>query len=353
MDEQLRYKITADDSQAGKVLDNFAKKLEQTQPQAGGNIFRSIGDKAQEFGRNIPVDGVERLGAAFSATGPLAAGVLVFAALSAAAKQTIGIIDNLDEAAQGVGTTAVALSELRIGASEAGVDADQLTRALAALNIKAAEAASGNVEAAAAFKRFGVDVKDSAGNLKTTEALLGDLADATRKFGNDAQRTQALADVFGQKLGPRLAAYLAQGSEALRVNSGLTQDMVDAAVRAQREIDKTAASWERLKLAIGGAAATAINAFNDAVAGVRVYTADNQLKVVQARIASLKKEASQRQNPETLIAINEQLTEAVKLAGQLEGKQIDRFMSGVNAASKIDLAQSIGGKERPSYTPAK
>lgn len=360
-DQALRYKITADDSDARKVLAGFANKLEQTQKKASGsNLLKQAGAKVEEFGANIPVQGVEKLGAALSATGPIAAGILVFAGLAAAAKQTVGVIDDLDEAAQGVGTTAVALADLRIGAAQAGVDSEQLTRALGALNLKAAEAAAGNTEAGAAFKRLGVDVKDSAGNLKTTERLLGELADATKGFANDAKRAQALADVFGQKLGPRLAAYLAQGSEALRVNSGLTQEQVEAATKAQREIDKTAASWERLKLGIGGAAASAINAFAELprASGIDAEGYTKSLRTaIQVTRFEIEKLESQQRGPSLFERLfggspEEQLAKAraalQQLEAQLANLGTDRILAGraaILAAERGPDLPSIGGKE--------
>lgn len=284
-ERDLRYKIGADDSEARKVLDGFARKLEETNKKAGStDVTKSIGRGLSELSTALPVEGLSRFAAIFTAAGPFAVGAAVVGGLALAVKSLVGEIDDLDDAAQGLGTTAIALADLRIGAKQAGVDAGTLARALNGLNIKAAEAAAGNEQAGAAFARFGIDVRDAAGKIKPTEALLGELSDSVKQFANDADRAQGLADIFGAKLGPRLAAFLAEGSEGLRVASGLTQQMVDDAVKAQREIDKLAAAWDRLKFAVGGYLAQQINSLGAgrALDGATLLAPDAFIRDAQA-----------------------------------------------------------------------
>ena len=81
-------------------------------------------------------------------------------ALVANIRNTIAAIDDLDEAAQGLGVTAVALAEFRQAAQQAGVAPQKLDQALTNLNIKVADAISGNKEAAALFQALGIRIKE-------------------------------------------------------------------------------------------------------------------------------------------------------------------------------------------------
>lgn len=351
-EEKLRYKLTADDSQAGQVLDRFRGKLEK----AGGSDFlKGVGEKFESLSSEIPIEGVERFAGIFSATGPFAAGAVVIGALAAVTKNLVGEIDDLDIAAQGIGTTAVALSELRISAGQAGVNAEQLDKALAGLNIRAAEAASGNKEAAAGFARIGVSVRDAAGNLKPTEQLLGEISDKVRLFADDINKTSALADIFGQKLGPRLAAYLNQGSDGLRVASGLTQDMVEEATKAQKEIDKLGAAWARLKLSLGGRLAGLLNSSREID---EVADATRRLAQAQAELnarTSSGNEGFAKKADDFLTRLfggdpDEQVKRAKEAVTSLENvissASIGRFTSGraaINAAE--NLKASLPDKE--------
>lgn len=293
-------------------------------------VFKSVESQVNDLGKTF--DRVSGLAARFGSI------VLLGGAVTGIGK-LVTAIDDLDETAQGLGTTAVALSEMQIAAKAAGVGADDLAKALAALNSKAADAAGGNKEAAAVFKALSVSVKDANGALKPTEQLLAEVSDRIKIFADDGARGALVADLFGQKLGPRLVAYLNQGSAALRVSSGLTNESVESARRAAAEIDKLSASWDRFKNVVGGLSARGINAVIDAASGTEVNTASEQLARLDKRIADLRRQAEQRQNPEFLLAINQELAEANRLADRLRQAQTDRFLELRRQALQADLVK--------------
>lgn len=328
-----------DTARAEKRVRAFQKAVQDTGKQAaetGG--LEALVKKLRGLDDALPISAFGRLGAVLGAGGPIAGAAIVLGAVAIAAKTLIGALDDLDEAAQGVGTTAVALDELRLGAKFSGVEAEQLTKALAALNSKAADAASGNKGAAAAFNALGINVKNARGELKPTEQLLGEISDKIKDFRDDAAKGALLADLFGQKVGPRLAAFLNQGSDALRVNTGLTKEAVDEAVRAQREIDKSTQSWEKLKNTLALFAAQGLNAITDFFKGIDNVDSSVKLAKLTTQIAVLRRERDAiAQNP----LPNKQLRNTTQI-----DKQIADIQDQIKALHELDAAKEASDKNR-------
>lgn len=274
------------------------------------------------------------VGGVLGALGPLGGSLAGFASLGGAAlaiKQFVGGLDDLADTAEGVGVTAVALAELRSKAAEAGVDAAQLDNALGKLNNKVVDAASGNERAAAAFKSMGVAVRDANGNIRSTEQVLADVADKFATYANTAEKGALASELFGEKIGRKLVSYLSQGREGLRQYTGLTEDTIEQSAKLQKEIDKLANSWERLKNSVLGAAVPAINAL------LSVFDPDTtaqRIDYLKTLIAEL--ERLQRTSDAPKIAAYRD--ELAKLQRQLSQEGTDRFIAG-NRAARTELAR--------------
>jgi hypothetical protein len=226
-------------------------------------VVLSAQDRASEVLRRLSgtVDGMQRsfdsLGAPIARFQGLWAS-LVGGAVFAGVRSLVGAIDDLDEAAQGLGTTAVELSNLRAAAGEAGVGAEALDTALTRLNVNLSNAATGSKEQVALFKALGVSIRDSAGSVRPTIEVLRELADRFAELEEGPAKAALAIDVFG-KTGARLLPYLNEGGKGLQKFSGLTQDAVDANRKLQGELDRLTASVERYKNALAGGAAPELN----------------------------------------------------------------------------------------------
>jgi hypothetical protein len=184
---------------------------------------------------------------------PLALGI---AAAAAAIKTMVGALDDLDEAAQSVSVSASALADLRLGASQAGVGAEQLDKALVKLNLRLADAREGGAESQRIFAALGVNYRDTSVN---AEEALKALARGVSSWADGAEKVRFLEQVLGEKIGPKFIAFLNAGEEGLKRFSGVTPELVANAAKLQTEIDKLSVSWERLKNAVLGATLPAIN----------------------------------------------------------------------------------------------
>ncbi len=99
---------------------------------------------------------------------------------------------------------------------QAGVDSEQFTGAMEKLNRGLGEAAAGrNQQLAGLFRRLGISLRDSSGQVRSAADVLPQLAQAMQRNENAAVRTRIAMTVFGRAGGPLITA-LAQGAAGLR-----------------------------------------------------------------------------------------------------------------------------------------
>lgn len=122
--------------------------------------------------------------------------------------------DQVAKTAERIGVSTTGLQELRFAAQQSGVAAATLDNSLRTLTIGAAEAALGTGAARDAFARMGVSVRDANGNVRPTEALLGDVADAMQGVTDPSERLRLATQLFGEE-GTALISTLKDGRAGL------------------------------------------------------------------------------------------------------------------------------------------
>lgn len=263
------------------------------------------------------------------------AGASGVGALVAGVTSTLRAMDDIADAAEGLGVTATALANMRLAASQAGVGAAQLDSALGRLNVQIANAVAGNREAVRYFSDLGIAFKESDGSARSTMAVLRDMAKVFSTSADGAGKTALAMEGLGDA-GRRMVPYLNQGVEGLEKFAGLSDKGVEAARRLQGEIDKASAAWQRFWFSMTGAAAQAFNALND-VAGRQ--DTSRQIETLTKRIATLQQQLQHQRNPDFLQAINIELAETQAILERLQRLGMDRFISGANAARRVDTQQ--------------
>jgi len=234
--------------------------------------------------------------------GLLSAGVagLGGGAALAGLRSLVSSIDDLDEAAQGLGLTAVQLSNLQQAARESGVSAEQFGTAITRLNVRLGEAASGNEEAAQLFKAFGVAVKTAGGSIRPVDDVLRDLAGRFSQLEDGPAKAALAVDLFGRS-GAKLIPLLNQGADGLERFSGLTKDTVTEAAKLQKEFDELGATFERFKNTLAGGVLPVLNdtidvirrldfgrAFSQILPGRILQDLNNQVQEAAARQRQLR-----------------------------------------------------------------
>lgn len=180
-----------------------------------GQILGTIGEQA---GRAVSgfakMDGI--LGAvSVSATATIGVLAAVDAGAIALSLHTIESAANLHDQAQAAGVTTEALSGLSFVARQAGVDQQTLTSGLEKMAKAASAAASAPEGARNAFSRLGVELKNTDGSLRDSEAVFTDLAERFSQLPNGIQKTALAIEIFG-KAGAGMIPVLNEGREGVQ-----------------------------------------------------------------------------------------------------------------------------------------
>lgn len=191
--------------------------------------------------------GLQRLTGQFiSLTNPISAVATVMAVTSAAlvasVKSAIDTGDHLNKLSQKTGIAVESLSALAYAGKLSDVSIEALATGIKKLSVNMNEAAvSTNGKAAEAFRALNVSVKDSAGVLRGSDAVLGDISDRFADMEDGAGKAALAVAIFG-KAGTDLIPFLNQGSK------GIAQLKAEA---------------EKLGLVMTGEVAKAAEEFND------------------------------------------------------------------------------------------
>jgi Phage-related minor tail protein len=175
------------------------------------------------------------------------------------------IAEGLAKAADFVGQTLDGASALRAAADASGIAVEQYQRldyalrqaglgqgqfdsALDAFLPKLGEALQESGAAAAAMQRLGVSVRDAGGEVRTTDAVLLDVADGLARLESPAERAGIASQLFGDRAGPDMALALSQGGQAIRDLGKDASVLEEGMVRSADEINKR---WQTLTNTIG------------------------------------------------------------------------------------------------------
>lgn len=124
--------------------------------------------------------------------------------------------DSIDKASKRAGVSAQSLQKLRYAAGLGGMSAEQMDQALVKLTYNMGKAAKGeNKELAAIFKRLGVSLKDSKGNVRDAADVMRNLAQAVKNNESPATRLRILTAAVGDDLAKQLIPVLEGGAAGL------------------------------------------------------------------------------------------------------------------------------------------
>jgi hypothetical protein len=215
-----------------------------------GALRVTLAMDAGEFTRGLSKSEamLARFGKRAQATGAMAAralGVLSIAgaaalgALSVAVKKTINDADKLAKLSQSVGVPVEQLSALKHAADLSGISLEQLANGVGRLSRNMADLAAGSgEEARRAFETMGIAVQNADGTLRSSSAVMGDVADRFAGMQDGAAKTAFAMQIFG-RAGKEMIPLLNQGKAGIK-------EMTDEADALGLVIDtKTAKSAER------------------------------------------------------------------------------------------------------------
>jgi hypothetical protein len=141
----------------------------------------------------------------------------VFLAAGTATRFVTGAINQADAFGKLSRQTGIAADQLQayVNAGKlAGVEQGTIDKGLRRLAQSMREADQGVATYSDAYKALGVTVRDSDGNLKESEVVLGQLADRFRDMPNGATKAALAMEIFGRS-GAQLIPMLNEGGDAL------------------------------------------------------------------------------------------------------------------------------------------
>lgn len=156
-------------------------------------------------------------------------------------KSAIDAADHLNKLSQKIGISVEALSTLRFAAQLSDVSLETLQKGIKGLSQNITEANTGIGDGAQVFEALGVSVKNADGSMKSTEAVLLQVADVFANLEDGAVKTALAVKLFG-KSGMDMIPFLNQGA------AGINQLTAEA---------------ERLGLKLTTETARSAEAFND------------------------------------------------------------------------------------------
>ena len=175
------------------------------------------------------------------------------------AKKQLDAADALDKLSQKVGISVTELSRLQNAAELSGISAGELEASLKKFSISVVEASNKSDGQTDAFARLGIKVKDINGQLRPTEEVLYDVADAFASTADGARKT-ALAQELGKRGFENLIPLLNEGREGLKkYTATFNDDFAKAAVAFNDNITRLGQNFQSLAATILGPVVSAVN----------------------------------------------------------------------------------------------
>lgn len=199
-----------------------------------------------------------------------AAGLLSVNAVFSGLKGAIDAADKLNDFNQRLGISAEVLSGWGYAAKQSGTDIDTLGKGLNRLSKNLADALDPKSGSAKLFADLGVSVTDAAGNLRSLEDVVPDIANAFKTLNNETLEAALAQELFG-KSGVELLEFLNQGSNGLDTLRGRARE---------------------LGIQLSQETLTAADAFNDTLGDVRAAAEGLYTQIAAALLPQLTEAAA-------------------------------------------------------------
>lgn len=193
------------------------------------------------------------LGAVKSGLGLIVSGaVKAGEGLAEIVTKTVETAGALNDTSVALGVTTDAIQELGYAAKLNGSSVEGMADGIRKLSITMAAAAGGSEEAAQTFRKLGVQLTSSDGQLRAADDVLGDIADKFKAMPDGARKVATAVALFG-KSGAALIPTLTIGREELEKTR---QEARDLGIVLDKDTiaagDDLGDTWDKLKAAADG-----------------------------------------------------------------------------------------------------
>lgn len=247
------------------------------------NKSLTFGDSIRDLASSLGIDvspAVEALASKFDGISAgmgnaiVAIGATV-TALGSFTLSTAEIAGEVDELAHKTGLTPDTIQEFNYAAEFLEISAEDIGSSIAKMTKNMDTAKSGTGDAAEAFKKLGVRIKDSSGHLLDNETVFYKTIDALGKVRNETERDALSMAVFG-KSAMSLNNLILEGSDGIKEyakqahQAGYVMD--NDTINAFNEMDDSMVNvnkkMEAVKMTLGEALLPVFSTFADIVSGI-------------------------------------------------------------------------------------
>lgn len=258
----------------------------------------------------------------FSGVGVAATAALAPLALFNKALDTIDMASHLVDTADRIGLSTTALQELGFGFAQAGVEQSEFETGMEQFSKRIGEAATKGGRLAEILKANGIAIRDSNGQIRSSEQLLGSYAELIRNAASEQEKMVLVTEAFGRG-GADFINALNGGAAGIDNMKKAAEDaggVIDEQLlrRAEEMGDRWDAAWHRFTVSSQSAILTAVEGLDS----------------LNGRMVEFLK--------------NRQAAEMGSMAGSLVGKPGD-VLTGPGRSDKPDaidtrIAQAFGGE---------
>lgn len=207
------------------------------------------------------------------------------------ALKTIDDASRLVDVADRIGLTTTALQELSFGFSQAGVDQATFETGMEQFSKRIGEAATKGGRLADILKANGIAIRDTNGQIKSSEQLLASYAELVRNAASEQERMVLVTEAFGKGGGDFLNA-LKDGAAGINGMAKAAEDaggVIDEQLlrRAEEMGDRWDAAWRRFSVSAQSAILTAIEGLDGLNGRMQEFLKNRQAAEMGALAGSL------------------------------------------------------------------
>lgn len=161
-------------------------------------------------------------------------------------------LDEIGKTADSIDIGVEALQRYRFALdSVAGIGAGQTDAALKSFTTRIGQAARGSGEARIVLEQYGVELRNAQGEIRSTEALLGDVTRVIGTLNSTQERAALAAALFGEEVGTKLALALRDGGQAIEEAGKKAAVFEEQLVRQSEQLqDRITTASQRTEVAL-------------------------------------------------------------------------------------------------------
>lgn len=267
------------------------------------------------------------------------------------ARQALDAAGGLGEMATQLGISASALQVYQYAATQAGMTTEEFATGLARLTRTIGDTVEGDKKAIDTFNRLGIGVLDAGGNVRSTEAIFRDVAQAMTGIDDPSRRAAVAVDLFGksgQKLLPVLEGGAAGLSEferqAKAAGMVLSDDMIAQADEAADKLAALEFSMTKLGQAAAASFAPGISEAADAIERLlRAAGRSETIDELTAKLDRLRKERASLESEGLISSVFRSDLRSL-MAGdpkQTRRSELNRQISGVESQMPVTTGADL------------